>query len=82
MNTPFENLDPDARSEWREQPATRAYLATLADSKSRLVDGICYLAQSGAVSLISVAQAGGELKGMDFCLSLATREPTVVVPRG
>lgn len=74
MDTPFENLDRDAREAWRGDPVTQAFLKTISDHRDRTRTGVIYTVQSGAAALPNITLAGGELKSLDFVLDLATRE--------
>jgi hypothetical protein len=76
MDTPFENLDKDARDEWRAHPVTRAYLATVTDTRDKLQEGLLYTIQAGSAALPSMTLGGGELKGLNFCLHMANTEPS------
>lgn len=75
MDTPFENLDRDAREEWRAHPVTRAFVATIGDARDRLQEGLLYTIQAGSASLPSITSGGGELKGLNFCLQMIKQEP-------
>lgn len=75
MDTPYERLDKDARDEWRDNPVTRAFIATITDTRDKLQEGLLYTIQAGSASLPHMTSAGGELKGLNFCLQMIAQEP-------
>lgn len=70
MDTPFERLDNDAKEDWRNLPATRAFLATLAGHyESRGQQALLGLA-SPASDIDTLRVNGGELVGLMFALNM------------
>lgn len=65
METLFEQLDPEAREDWRENPVTRSFLASLHRERTRAVEVVVQTIKSGSPESVRMARLGGDMERLD-----------------
>lgn len=73
--TTFEKIDGDARDEWMEHPVTRAFWESLRRYQAQITTGLLDQCKSGSCNYDQINVGGGELRAIDFILSMPRRPP-------
>lgn len=76
MNTPFERLDAEVRAEWLGLSTTMAFLGTVANLRTQVVEGLIESVKAGTINENTICVIGGELRSLDQLLTIVNRKAT------
>lgn len=74
MTTPYEQLDEETRQEWRANPTTVAFLATVQAFYDQVSRGVLSACEGGGFAQGSGAHEGGILYAYRMVIAIAGRK--------